>query len=81
MTTLSIQLNDEIARELDDLARFTKRGREEIASTAVLDFLTMLKSSFASGMTQADLKELQQQMAPYFAGKDEISEEEFLEQK
>ena len=81
MTTLSLQLQieDELAQDLQRLSGSVDQTPEELVGAAVRHFINLIKRSYEVRMTPEQFRALQQEMAPYAQNAGYKSEQEYFD--
>ena len=81
MTTLSLQLQieDELARDLQRLSGSSDQTQEELVGAALRHFISLIKRYHEVRITPEEFRALQQKMAPYAQNSGYQSEQEYFD--
>ena len=81
MTTLSLQLqiDDELARDLQRLSGFSDQTQEELVGAAIRHFISLIKRYHEVRITSEEFRALQQKMAPYAENSVYRSEKDYFD--
>lgn len=79
MTTLSIAIDDELAKAIEDLAARLGQPKEELIASALEQQMSLMRSSIRSRMSLEEFEEIRRRLRPYAEAADYTSEEEILD--
>lgn len=79
MTTLSIAIDDELAKAIEELAMRLGKRKEDLIASALEQQMSLMRSATRSRMTLEEFEEVRARLRPYAEAAGYTREEEILD--